>query len=293
MKGRTIAVTGASGGVGSRVVRELVARVRSPVLALARRPDTVPLPGHARARLADYDLPETLREAFSGVETLVFVSSDGVVEKMRRHHEHVVGAAVDAGVEHVVYMSILDTAPDSRFYYAGVHRDTERLLEESGLRRCFARTSVFADFFVTTWLEPAFASGVLSLPAGAGRMSLQTRDDAAAALAVAAASAREGIITLTGPEALGVADVCRLTEAAAGRRLRYRAVVEATYRAQLAAEGAPAWLIEAYASMFASVVEGRFAAVSADLPQLIDRPPQAFAQFVAGALRPVAEPLGT
>jgi NAD(P)H dehydrogenase (quinone) len=283
----TIAVTGASGGVGSRVVTELVARVQSPVLALARRPDAVPLPGHAKARLADYDLPGTLRDAFDGVETLVFVSSDGVVAKMRRHHEHVVGAAVDAGVKHVVYTSILDIAPDSRFYYAGVHRDTERLLGDSGLRRCVARTSVFADFFVTTWLEPAIASGVLALPAGAGKMSLLTRDAAAMALAVAAASACEGIITLTGPEALSVADACRLTEAATGRGLRYRAVDEATYRAQLAAEATPAWLIEAYASMFASVVEGSFAAVSADIPELIDRPQQTFAQFVATALRPV------
>jgi NAD(P)H dehydrogenase (quinone) len=287
MTGRTIAVTGASGGVGSRVVRELVARVRSPVLALARRPDAVPLPGHARARLADYDLPETLREAFGGVQTLVFVSSDGVVEKMRRHHEHVVGAAVDAGVEHVVYTGILDTAPHSRFYYAGVHRDTEGMLADSGLRRCLARTSVFADFFVTTWVEPAFASGVLALPVGDARMSLLTRDDAGAALAVAAASAREGIIELTGPEALSVADVCRLIEASAGRRLRYRALDETTYRAQLAAEGTPEWLIDAYATMFATVVEGRFADVSADVPQLIDRPQQTFAQFVAAELQPV------
>ena len=37
-------------------------------------------------------------------------SSDGVAEKMRRHHEHVVEAAVEARVALVVYTSIVDAA---------------------------------------------------------------------------------------------------------------------------------------------------------------------------------------
>ena len=87
----------------------------------------------ATARFADYDDPASLRAAFSGIRTLVFISSDGLIEPMRRHHENVVAAAVDAGVDHIVYTSIIDASPDSRFYYAAVHRDTEALLAESGL----------------------------------------------------------------------------------------------------------------------------------------------------------------
>jgi NAD(P)H dehydrogenase (quinone) len=280
----TIAVTGASGGVGSRVVRVLVARVQSPVIALARRPDALLPFGHATVRFADYDDRSSLREAFGGVDTLVFVSSDGVAEKMRRHHEHVVQAAVEAGVAHIIYTSIVDVAPDSRFYYAAVHRDTERLLADSGIGHCLARTSIFADFFVTTWLAPAIAAGVLALPTGAARMSLLTRDDAAAALAAVAVSRREGIVELTGPEALTAAEICRLTENATGRRLRYRPLDDRDYRARLAREHAPDWLIGAYASMFRSVVEGRFGLVSPDVAELARRPQQTFARFVAAEL---------
>ena len=280
----TIAVTGASGGVGSRVVRELVARAQSPVIALARSPDALRPTGHATARFADYDDRSSLREAFGGVETLVFVSSDGVAEKMRRHHEHVVEAAVEADVAHVVYTSIVDAAPDSRFYYAAVHRDTECMLADSGIGHCLARTSIFADFFVTTWLAPAIAAGVLALPAGAGRMSLLTRDDAAAALAAVAVSRREGIVELTGPEALTAAEICRLTENATGRRLCYRPLDDCVYRARLAGELTPDWLVEAYASMFRSAVEGRFELVSPEVAELAGRPRQTFAQFVAAEL---------
>jgi NAD(P)H dehydrogenase (quinone) len=276
-----IGVTGASGGLASRVVRHLLARADTPpVVALARRPDAVPAAAGLTARFADYDDPSSLRAAFAGVRTLVFVSSDGVAETMRRHHEHVVAAAIDAGLEHVVYTSILDVSPDSSFYYAAVHRETEALLAESGLGHCLARTSIFADYFLSTWVAPALDEGTLALPAGAGRMSLVTRDDVARTLAAGAVSRREGISELTGPEALTAGEIGELTEEASGRRLRYVALEEDAYRQRLAREHARDWLIEAFTSMFGSVREGRFAVVSTDIPSLTGEPQQPYAEFI-------------
>lgn len=193
----TIGVTGASGGVGSRVVRDLLARADvGPVVALARRPQVLPEVERLAVRHADYDDPASLRAAFAGLRALVFVSSDGSADPMRRHHEHVVAAAVDAGVEHVVYTSIVDVASDSPFYFAPVHRETEAMLAGSGLGHTLARTSIFADFFVSTWIAPALVDGTLRVPAGGGRMSLLGRDDAARALAAAAVGRRPGVVEL-------------------------------------------------------------------------------------------------
>jgi len=263
---KTIGVTAATGGVGSRTVRELLAR-GSDVIALARRPEAV---SATEARRADYDDPASLRRAFAGLDTLVFISSDGVVETMVRHHEHVVAAAIDAGIPHVVYTSIVDIAPDSRFYYSPGHQDTEAWLRSSGIRCCFARTSIFADFFVETWL----AAETLAVNAGAGGMSLVTRDDTAAALAAAAADGFEGVIDVTGPEALSGAEVAAI----AG--VPYEPLDDEEYRRRLAAEGNPGWLIDAFSSMFRSVVEGRFAVVSDDVARLTGRPQQPFADFL-------------
>jgi NAD(P)H dehydrogenase (quinone) len=279
-----IAVTGASGGVGSRVVRHLLARADSPpVVALARRPHAIPDVPRLTVRCADYDDPSSLRDAFSDVRTLVFISSDGIAESMRRHHRHVIAAALDAGVEHVVYTSIIDVSPDSGFYYAAVHRETEALLAESGLSHCLARTSIFADFFVSTWIAPALDEGTLALPAGAGRMSLLSRDDAARALAVAAVSRCEGIIELTGPAALTAGEISQITEAVTGRRLRYLALEAGAYRQRLAGDQAPAWLIQAFTSLFASVQAGRFEVVAADIPRLTGEPQQPYAEFLRSA----------
>jgi uncharacterized protein YbjT (DUF2867 family) len=47
---------------------------------------------HLTVRRADYDDPSSLRDALTDVRTLVLISSDGVAESMRRHHEHVIRA---------------------------------------------------------------------------------------------------------------------------------------------------------------------------------------------------------
>jgi hypothetical protein len=86
--------------------------------------------------------------------------------------------------------------------------------------------------------------GTLALSDGGIGMSLVTCDDVGAALAAAAT----------------------------GRPLTYEPRGEAAYRRRVAADGAPGWLVEAYASMFTSVREGRFAAVSADVEVLTGRP---------------------
>ena len=276
-----IAVTGASGGLGSRVLRLLEARADSPPLvALARRPEAVEEAG-IDVRRADYDDPASLRDGLVGVATLVFISSDGVAESVRRHHRNVVTAAVDTGVDHVVYTSIVDVDPDSRFYYASGHRETEALLAAAGVDSCLARTSIFADYFLEAWILPALSTGELALPAGEGRMSLVSRDDVAGALAVAAASRHRGTIELTGPAALTGEEIAHIAAAQTGRPLRYLPLDDGAYRRKLAAAGARDWLIEAYASMFRSVRQGRFARVSADGPALTGRPQRTFADFLS------------
>jgi NAD(P)H dehydrogenase (quinone) len=268
-----IGITGATGGVGSATLRHLLTAGRNDLVALARRPEAVP-PG-PQARRADYDDPASLAAAMRGLDTLVMVSGDGRAETMERHHRNVIDAAVATGVGRVVYTSILDIEPGTRFYYAPGHQATEAMLAASGLPHCLARTSVFADFFADTWLPDGTTE--LALPLGEGAMSLVTRDDVGRALAACAVSGAEGALRLTGPQALTGDQIAN----APGKPLRYRAITDEDYRARLAAEGEPAWLIEAYASMFGAVREGRFATAPGDIEALTGTPPAPFAAYLA------------
>ncbi|THV23571.1 NAD(P)H-binding protein [Glycomyces paridis] len=277
-----IGITGTTGGVGSAAVRHLLARGRRDVVALARRPDAVPAAPGLSARRADYDGPDTLREAMRGLDTLVMVSSDGLAETMERHHRNVIGAAAEAGVGHLVYTSILDIEPGTRFYYAPGHQATETLLDASGIPHCKARTSVFADFFADTWLGAALASGVLDLPLGEGAVSLVAREDVGRGIAAAALAGAEGVVRLTGPEALTGERIAAAAARATGRPLRFAPVTDADYRARLLSEGEPGWLVEAYATMFGAVRDGRFAAAPGDVERLTGTPPASFERYLEG-----------
>ncbi|MFJ4773774.1 SDR family oxidoreductase [Streptomyces uncialis] len=114
MTTRGIAVTGASGNVGGAVVRGLLSAGRSDVIALVRRPSgPADLQRVVDVRRADYQSRGDLEAVLNGVGTLVFVSSDGAAAAMLVQHRNVLEAAVAAGVEHVVYLSILDLEAES------------------------------------------------------------------------------------------------------------------------------------------------------------------------------------
>lgn len=114
-------ITGATGGLGSRVLSYLVANVPSSEYAAASSRELNRKQFEDKGisfRVVDYDDPQTLEEAFAGVENLFFVSTNVFDHERRtRQHRNVVDAAKKSGVKHVCFdiaMIGLGT-DDSRF----------------------------------------------------------------------------------------------------------------------------------------------------------------------------------
>jgi NAD(P)H dehydrogenase (quinone) len=283
---RSVAVTGAAGGIGSRVIRALTSIDSSrTVVALARDPSRVLKPesgtGTVRPAYADYDDIDSLIAALDGSSSLIFVSSDGDIETMLRHHRNVLSVLAAVALEHVVYMSIIDIAIDSPFYYAPVHRETEELLRGTGIPCCFARTSVFADFFFATFLKSALEVGVVELPMLNGSISLVTRDDVAEALAAVSVREVNGELALTGPAALHRQEIEGAVRSAYGCPLSVSAIGEDSYRLQMRKAGMAPWRMEAFSTMFRSIEQGRFSDVSGDIEQLVGHRPATFSSFLS------------
>jgi NAD(P)H dehydrogenase (quinone) len=269
-----IAVTGASGQVGGEVVRLLAGEQAHQVVALSRR--VLPpgrWPAGVTARAAGYADPEALSAALRGVDTLVLVSSDGPVAQVMVHHHNVIRAARASGVAHIAALSGLDADPCSPFCYAVSYGYTERLPARSGCAVSIARASICSEFF-TGFLARARASGQVRLPAADGRISLVCRADVArclAALAVRPASGRHHDIT--GPGSLDVAAVSALAARAWGTALEYVRITPAGHCAEMAVAGEDPWWMYAYSTMFASIREQRWAAVSDEVRRLTGRSP--------------------
>jgi NAD(P)H dehydrogenase (quinone) len=89
-----IGVSGASGHLGRAVVLELLQRPGGhEVVAITRTPETVA--GAAQGRFGDYNRPESLAEAYAGLDRLLIISTVDH-EPGKRGAQNV--AAVDVGV---------------------------------------------------------------------------------------------------------------------------------------------------------------------------------------------------
>jgi NAD(P)H dehydrogenase (quinone) len=269
-----IAVTGAGGQLGGQVVELLAAEEAHEVVAVSRRdPTPAPQSRYVTTVAADYADPVALRAALRGVETLVFVSSDGETAKIVLHHQNVVRAAADSGVAHIVALSGLDADLRSPFCYAVTYGHTEQLLDDSGCAVSIARASIFTEFFMR-WLTRARASGQIRLPAADGRISLVSRADVGrclAALATAAPTGRHHDVT--GPESLDLATIAALAQDAWGVPIEYVDLAPAEYCIEVAREGELPWWLYAFSSMFDSVREQRWAAVSDEILRITGRAP--------------------
>ena len=100
-----ILVTGVTGGLGRSVLDTLLHHVPASSLAASssNRATADVLKGKGvEFRWVDYNVPESLYEAFKGVEKLFFVSTSEVnPEKRTKQHANVVEAAKAAGIAHV------------------------------------------------------------------------------------------------------------------------------------------------------------------------------------------------
>jgi NAD(P)H dehydrogenase (quinone) len=280
-----IAVTAAGGRVGSQVVELLADDENNQVVALCRRSQPPPR-GNVTVAVADYMDIRALHTALQEVDTLVFISSDGETAQLLIHHHNIVQAATDCGVRHLVALSGLDADLASPFCYAVTNGYTEQLLQRSGRAFSVARASIYTEFFMR-WLTAARVSGQIRLPAADGRISLVTRADVGRCLAALAVSAPTGRHhDITGPAALDVAELAALSSHVWRTPVRYLELTPAQYHYEMAQAGEDPWWAYAFSTMFASIRQRRWGAVSRDVSLLTGSDPTSVADVLVGTPRP-------
>ena len=231
-----LAVTGATGQVGGRVAAR-IAGLGLDQRLIVRDPERAPdLPGAGIVKVSSYGDFPAMRRALSGVTTLFLVSARdrfGVAhicaktgERLPQYdrlqqHLAALRAAEEAGVKHVVYLSVINPAPDAIFVLARDHFHTEEYIRNSGMQFTILRTGLYTDNVP----QCVSSDDVIRAPSGEGRSAWVTRDDIAdATVAVLTGCRKEGCTyDLTGPEALTMAETAERLSAAVGRPISYQA----------------------------------------------------------------------
>ncbi|MEA2479305.1 MAG: hypothetical protein QOJ07_1227 [Thermoleophilaceae bacterium] len=273
----TLGLTGATGGIGSRVAARL-AEEHLPLRLIARDPARAPdVPGAEVAR-AEYRDIDAMRAALAGVETLFLVSGGESADRVDEHFA-AVDAAADAGVGRIVYLSFLGAAPGSTFTFARDHFHTEERIGASGMRHTFLRDSMYADYV------PVFATadGVIQGPAGNGRVSWVARDDVAdvaAAVLLDPDKHDDKTYDVTGPEALTMTETATLLSEVSGARVVYREETIEEARESRAPSGAPDWEIEGWVTSYAAIAAGELETVSDAVERITGHAPEALGDWL-------------
>ena len=284
----SIAIAGASGNLGRRTADFLLERIDASDLVLVTR-DPAKLSDFAsrgvHVRFGDFDQPESLPNAFKGVERLLLVSASDLGRRVAGHLA-AIRAAKEAGVRHVAYTSIVNPVASTPIAATHDHRATEEALRASGLEWTFLRNSIYADFQAGSILGSA-GSGRFVHNQGDGLVAYIAREDCAAAAAAVLTGdghAFEAYDT-TGPELLTADDTVRIASEVIGAPIESVAVDDASY-ANILAEyaGLPADVAATYATFGTGAREGYSAVLSNAVERLTGRPAMRFADVVAASV---------
>lgn len=284
-----IAVTGASGKLGSATIGYLLEREVPPadIVAVVRDPaKAVSLVARGvEVRRGDYTDAASLENAFRGVDRLAFVSTSALGEERMLHHGNVVKAARNAGIGHIFYTSVIKPAADAKFAASPGHFHTERLIRESGITHTFFRNNLYMDL-VPLMFGGAVATGRLAHNGADGRVGFVARDDMARA--IAAVLSTDGHANrdyaITAPQPYGLADVARALSRASGKSIDYDPLSSTDFRLLLESVGVPPPVVGMSVALGDAIRAGEFDARSNDVEKLAGRAPVSLDAFLARTL---------
>ncbi|MDO8189169.1 NAD(P)H-binding protein [Conexibacter sp. JD483] len=282
----TLAIAGASGSLGRRTAELALERGVAPadLVLVTRDPDKLAefAARGAQVRAGDFDQPQTLAEAFAGVERLLLISTDAVGRRVAQHSA-AIDAAKAAGVKHVAYTSLpAPTEDHPTGPLAADHLGTEEALKASGLDWTFLRNSLYTDLQLASGAH-AVASGQLVTNAGAGKIAYVTREDCAAAAAgwLADGGHVGEALDVTGPALVTQAELAAALSAASGQPVAVVDVDDAAFAEGLVAGGVPAPLASVFAGFGTAIRTGLLETRTDVVEQLSGRAPTSVADFLA------------
>src|SRR3954471_24810708 len=143
----TILVTGATGTVGSEVVKQLSAKGETiKVAARSANDDTFGNLSGVQVVQLDYNKPDALASAFKGVEKVFLLTP--FQSNMVDLTSNLVREAKNARIKYIVKQSVMGADAEPGITPGRLHRQAEKIIEESGISFTFLRPNFFMQNFV-------------------------------------------------------------------------------------------------------------------------------------------------
>lgn len=273
-----ILVTGATGKVGSELVRRLADR-GVEVKAGTRRPELAEGLFGSTVEVVelDYDVTSTWDGAVQWADR-VFLVPPPFDPRGDERLVPFLDWAVQSGSEHLVLLSAMGIEAREQLAL----RRIEQRIERTGVRWTLLRPNIYMQNFARGFVARAIREdGAFHLPVAEAHVSfVDGRDVAAVAAEALTTGAHFGeAYTLTGPDALDHYRIADIISDVTGRTVRYEPIGEEAMQAMLADAGWPSGRADTFASLLAAIREGRRSDVTPDVEKLLGRPATSFRAF--------------
>lgn len=268
-----ILVTGATGKLGSKIVESLLKTIPANQLSVSVR--HVEKAERLRSqgvdvRQADFDKPETLDAAFSGIDRLLIISADGDNETRIQQHANAVAAAERAGVSFIAYTSLAN-ATESKNLMAPPHIATEAAIKKTGIPYSFLRNNWYLENEIGS-IQGALAGAPWVTSAGNGKVGWALQQDYAdAAASVLIDEGHENTIyELSGP-LLTQEQLVSAVNRVIGKDIPVQHVNDDQYAEIMKGLGIPDFVIPIVVGIQESIRNGSLAVESNDFEKVLGR----------------------
>jgi uncharacterized protein YbjT (DUF2867 family) len=274
-----ILVTGATGSNGKEILKLLSAKnvqVRIMVRDLNRAKD-IAAP-NVEIVEGDFDRPETLLAALSGVEqTFLVAPSSNRVEMQQLVF---VDAAKQNGVKQIVYLSQFDTKADSPVRFLRYHAAVEAAIQASGMAYTFLRPNLFMQGLLNFRSMIATENAFYAAAGDAKVSAVDVRDIAEVAVATLTQSGHEGkIYNLTGSQALTHAEMAGYLSAALARQISFVDIPPESMHEFLLGAKFPLWQADGLLEEYAHYRRNEAAMIGSGVKDAIGKEPRSFERF--------------
>lgn len=269
-----IVISGATGSTGGATATAL-SRLGVPFRALTRRAE-IALPAGGTAVHADLEDASSVRAALTGAHAVYLVTPS--TERAEFLQKRFIDLAAEVGVQHVVLLSQLASAPDSPVRFLRYHAHVEDHLAATGIASTVLRPNLFMQGLLM--FREQLLQGILPAPIGDARVSVVDVRDIGAVAAAALAGDARGTLDITGPEELTHAEMAHQLGAVIGRPVRF---VDTSPEDFASAIGGflPPWQVEGLLEDYAHYSAGEASEVSPDVRAVLGTDPIDFGRFAA------------
>jgi uncharacterized protein YbjT (DUF2867 family) len=284
MKQETILVTGATGTLGSEVVKQLSSATPAvKIKAGFHSAQNVKKDGdRVEVVLIDYNKPETLKEALNQVDKLFLLTPD--VPNAHELASNMVIEAKKAGIRHIVKQSVMGADLEADVGTLRLHRQAEKIIEQSGIPFTFLRPNEFMQNFINFHSPSIKNNNAFYLPLEDAKVSLvDVRDIAAVAVKSLTEDRNDKHdnkkYLITGPEALSYHQAAEILSKATDKKISYVNISEEEARGAMKEMGMSDWIINTISELYDYFRKGNASQVSSAVEEVTGKKPISFSQF--------------